>query len=153
MTITEMARFMQQNNKAQNLQSTPQLPNGSLPPPGHVNPYCPEGMDITGRTDHRRIIPVDEEIVNKIKSLAFDDMVKNGGMSDGEEESQIIKSYIMTLPPEKRAAASWTLNQISLQETDRLGEYVHQRDPSWNWGMQVKPGILDNYKPGTDILA
>ncbi len=153
MTITEMARFMQQNNKAQNLQSTPQLPNGSLPPPGHVNPYCPEGMDITGRTDHRRIIPVDEEIVNKIKSLAFDDMVKNGGMSDGEEESQIIKSYIMTLPPEKRAAAGWTLNQISLQEADRLGEYVHQRDPSWNWGMQVKPGILDNYKPGTDILA
>lgn len=153
MTITEMARFMQQNNKAQNLQSTPQLPNGSLPPPGHVNPYCPEGMDITGRTDHRRIIPVDEEIVNKIKSLAFDDMVKNGGMSDGEEESQIIKSYIMTLPPEKRAAAGWTLNQISLQEADRLGEYVHQRDPSWNWGMQVKPGILDNYKPGTDILV
>lgn len=153
MTITEMARFMQQNNKAQNLQSTPQLPNGSLPPPGHVNPYCPEGMDITGRTDHRRIIPVDEEIVNKIKSLAFDDMVKNGGMSDGEEESQIIKSYIMTLPPEKRAAAGWTLNQISLQEADRLGEYVHQRDPSWNWGMQVKPGILDDYKPGTDILV
>lgn len=153
MTITEMARFMQQNNKAQNLQSTPQLPNGSLPPPGHVNPYCPEGMDITGRTDHRRIIPVDEEIVNKIKSLAFDDMVKNGGMSDGEEESQIIKSYIMTLPPKKRAAAGWTLNQISLQEADRLGEYVHQRDPSWNWGMQVKPGILDDYKPGTDILV
>lgn len=153
MTITEMARFMQQNNKAQNLQSTPQLSNGSLPPPGHINPYCPEGMDITGRTDHRRIIPVDEEIVNKIKSLAFDDMVKNGGMSDGEEESQIIKSYIMTLPPEKRAAAGWTLNQISLQEADRLGEYVHQRDPSWNWGMQVKPGILDDYKPGTDILV
>ena len=101
----------------------------------------------------RAIIPVDEEIVNKIKSLAFDDMVKNGGMSDGEEESQIIKSYIMTLPPEKRAAAGWTLNQISLQEADRLGEYVHQRDPSWNWGMQVKPGILDNYKPGTDILV
>ena len=152
MTITEMARFMQQNNKAQNLQSTPQLPNGSLPPPGHVNPYCPEGMDITGRTDHRRIIPVDEEIVNKIKSLAFDDMVKNGGMSDGEEESQIIKSYIMTLPPEKRAAAGWTLNQISLQEADRLGEYVHQRDPSWNCGKPVKPGILDDYKSGMNIL-
>lgn len=153
MTITEIARFMQQSDKAKNLQSTPKLPNGSLPPSGHVNPYCPEGMDITGRTDHRRIIPVDEEIVNKIKSLAFDDMVKNGGMSDGEEESQIIKSYIMTLPPEKRAAAGWTLNQISLQEADRLGEYIHQRDPSWNWGMPVKPGILDYYQSGTDVFA
>ena len=150
MTITEIARFMQQSDKAKNLQSTPKLPNGSLPPSGHVNPYCPEGMDITGRTDHRRIIPVDEEIVNKIKSLAFDDMVKNGGMSDGEEESQIIKSYIMTLPPEKRAAAGWTLNQISLQEADRLGEYIHQRDPSWNWGMPVRHGILDYHQSVTD---
>ena len=34
MTITEIARFMQQSDKAKNLQSTPKLPNGSLPPSG-----------------------------------------------------------------------------------------------------------------------
>ena len=50
-------------------------------------------------------------------------------MSDGEIESEIIRNYVMSLPPEERAAAGWTLNQISLQEADRLGEYVHQRDP------------------------
>lgn len=152
MTITGMTRFVQQNYKVQNSHLTPKLPNGSLPPKGHVNPYCPEGMDITGRTDFRRIVPVDEGVANKIKSLVFERMEKNGGMSGGEIESEIIKDYVMSLPPEERAAAGWTLNQISLQETDRLGEYVHQRDPSWNWGKPVKPGILDDYKSGMNIL-
>lgn len=122
MTITGMTRFVQQNYKVQNSHLTPKLPNGSLPPKGHVNPYCPEGME------------------------------KNGGMSGGEIESEIIKDYVMSLPPEERAAAGWTLNQISLQEADRLGEYVHQRDPSWNWGKPVKPDILDDYKSGMNIL-
>ena len=152
MTITGMTRFVQQNYKVQNSHLTPKLPNGSLPPKGHVNPYCPEGMDITGRTDFRRIVPVDEGVANKIKSLVFERMEKNGGMSGGEIESEIIKDYVMSLPPEERAAAGWTLNQISLQEADRLGEYVHQRDPSWNWGKPVKPDILDDYKSGMNIL-
>lgn len=55
MTITGMTRFVQQNYKVQNSHLTHKLPNGSLPPKEHVNPYCPEGMDITGRTDFRRI--------------------------------------------------------------------------------------------------
>ena len=153
MTITGMTRFVQQNYKVQNSHLTHKLPNGSLPPKEHVNPYCPEGMDITGRTDFRRIVPVDEGVANKIKSLVFESMEKNCGMSDGEIESEIIRNYVMSLPPEERAAAGWTLNQISLQEADRLGEYVHQRDPSWNWGKPVKPGILDDYKSGMNIFS
>ena len=105
MTITKMAQLIRQNYKAQNLQLSPQLPNVSLPPEGHVNPYCPEGVDITGRTDFRRLIAVDEDVANKIKSLVFEGMEKKGGMSDGEAEIKIIKSYVMSLPPEKRAAA------------------------------------------------
>lgn len=83
----------------------PNLPNGSLPPKDHVNPYCPEGMDITGRTDFRRIVPVDEDVANRIRALVFENMKNNGGMGDGEVESQVIKNYIMSLPPEERAAA------------------------------------------------
>jgi len=83
----------------------------------------------------------------------FENMKNNGGMSDGEVESQVIKNYIMSLPPEERAAAGWTLNQISIQEAKRLGEYVHQRDPSWNWGKPVKPGILNEYHQGIDRKA
>ena len=84
MTITGMTRFVQQNYKVQNSHLTHKLPNGSLPPKEHVNPYCPEGMDITGRTDFRRIVPVDEGVANKIKSLVFESMEKNCGMSDGK---------------------------------------------------------------------
>ena len=154
MTITSMAQFIQQNYKTQNIQSTPQLPNGSLPPSDHVNPYCPKGMDITGRTDHRRMIPVDEGVANKIKSLVYESMVERGGMNDGTNQTgDIINSYVMTLSPEKRAAAGWTLSQIHLQEANRLGEYVHQKDPSWNWGKPVKPGILEGYQSGIDLLA
>ena len=107
MTITGMTRFVQQNYKVQNSHLTHKLPNGSLPPKEHVNPYCPEGMDITGRTDFRRIVPVDEGVANKIKSLVFESMEKNCGMSDGEIESEIIRNYVMSLPPEERAAAGW----------------------------------------------
>ena len=42
MTITGMTRFVQQNYKVQNSHLTHKLPNGSLPPKEHVNPYCPE---------------------------------------------------------------------------------------------------------------
>lgn len=90
MTITGMARFAQQNYKVQNLQLTPKLPNGSLPPNGHVNPYCPAGMDITGRTDFRRIVLVDEDVANKIKSLVFESMEMNGGMGDADKKSKSI---------------------------------------------------------------
>ena len=92
MTITGMTRFVQQNYKVQNSHLTHKLPNGSLPPKEHVNPYCPEGMDITGRTDFRRIVPVDEGVANKIKSLVFESMEKNCGMSDGEIESENSKN-------------------------------------------------------------
>ena len=81
-------------------------------------------------------------------------MEKNCGMSDGEIESEIIRNYVVChLPPEERAAAGWTLNQISLQEADRIGrEYVHQRDPYGIGEKPVKPGILDDYKSGMNIL-
>ena len=153
MTVSDIARMMANADRYRRQGVTQNLPNGSLPPKDHVNPYCPEGMDITGRTDFRRIVPVDEDVANRIRALVFENMKNNGGMSDGEVESQVIKNYIMSLPPEERAAAGWTLNQISRQDAKRLGEYVHQRDPSWNWGKPVKPGILNEYHQGIDRKA
>ena len=107
MTITGMTRFVQQNYKVQNSHLTHKLPNGSLPPKEHVNPYCPEGMDITGRTDFRRIVPVDEGVANKIKSLVFESMEKNCGMSDGEIESEIIRNYDFAFNFNRRTSCRW----------------------------------------------
>lgn len=153
MNISEMTAVMRQSSSISNQQQMPKLANGSLPPKGHVNPYCPEGMDITGRTNHRKIVPVDEEVAAKVKSLVFKSMAERGGMSDGTNDTgDIINEYVMTLAPEKRASAAWTLSQIHLEEADRLGEYVHQRDPLWDWGKPVKPGILDGYYSGIDTV-
>lgn len=114
MTITGMTRFVQQNYKVQNSHLTHKLPNGSLPPKEHVNPYCPEGMDITGRTDFRRIVPVDEGVANKIKSLVFESMEKNCGMSDGEIESE--SSVILAVHgPIKRIRNMSIVDTISAQ--------------------------------------
>lgn len=97
MTVSDIARMMANADRYRRQGVTQNLPNGSLPPKDHVNPYCPEGMDITGRTDFRRIVPVDEDVANRIRALVFENMKNNGGMSDGEVESQVIKNYIMSL--------------------------------------------------------
>ena len=157
MTITGMTRFVQQNYKVQNSHLTHKLPNGSLPPKEHVNPYCPEGMDITGRTDFRRIVPVDEGVANKIKSLVFESMEKNCGMSDGEIESEIIQKLCYVIAT-RRTSCRWVdikSDLVGLQEeglTDWENMYI-SGDPSWNWGkLNVKPSILDDYKSGMNIL-
>ena len=157
MTITELVRFHQQNRATELSQVAPQLENGSLPPPGHVNPYCPPGMDITGTTSaDRKIIPVDEGVANQLRNIAYRRMIESGGMGEGDDigiVGRTINAYVMTLPPEDRINAGWTLNEIFIQEAERLAEYVHQRDPSWNWGKNANPSILEGYQRGVDIVV
>jgi len=45
MTINSLARMMVNRDRYQRQSATPNLPNGSLPPKGHVNPYYPESMN------------------------------------------------------------------------------------------------------------
>lgn len=80
--------------------------------------------------------------------------MKNGfGVSDGEDVSKVIRGYVSSLAPEQRLSASWTLNEIFHSEAARLGEYVHQHDPSWNWGKPFDTSILDGYQQGVDMQA
>ena len=56
--------------------------------------------------------------------------MKNGyGVSNGEDISSAIRDYTMSLAPEERLSASWTLNEIFHNEASRLGEFVHRHDP------------------------
>ena len=55
--------------------------------------------------------------------------------------------------PEQRLSASWTLNEIFHSEATRLGEYVHQQDPNWDWGKPFDTSILDGYRQGVDMQA
>ena len=53
----------------------------------------------------------------------------------------------------QRLSASWTLNEIFHSEATRPGEYVHQQDPSWDWGKPFDTSILDGYRQGVDRQA
>jgi len=149
MTIRELVQYQQNNRVAELAKETPRLPNGSLPPEGHVNPYGDPSMDITGKSpDSYKIIPVDEGVANKMRELAKQIMLEGNGIDTGFGVNEAIKSHVMTLPPEDRINAGWTLNEIFHNEAVRLGEYIHQRDPNWNWGKPFDHSILDDYTPG-----
>ncbi len=96
---------------------------------------------------------VDEGTARQVRQIAFAHMKKGYGVSDGEDISQVIRNYTMSLAPEQRLSASWTLNEIFHSEAVRLGEFVHQHDPDWDWGKPFDVSILDGYRQGVDIQA
>lgn len=140
MTITQMV----QNQQQQRISEISQRAQGKA----HVNPYGTPGMSLNDAGDYRKIVPVDEGVVRQVKQIAFDHMKKGYGVSDGEDISAVIRNYTMSLSPEKRLSASWTLNEIFHSEAARLGEFVHQHDPGWDWGKPFDTSILDGYRQG-----
>lgn len=119
----------------------------------HVNPYGTPGMSLNDAGDYRKIVPVDEGVVRQVRQIAFDHMKNSYGMSDGEDISAVIRDYTLSLSPEKRLSASWTLNEIFHSEAARLGDFVHRHDPDWDWGMPFDTSILDSYRQGVDTTV
>ena len=145
MTITEMVKNQQQQRIGELNQRQQGKP--------HVNPYGPPGMSLNDAGDYRKMVPVDEGMVRQVKQIALDHMKKGYGVSDGEDISKAIRDYTMSLAPEQRLSASWTLNEIFHSEAARLGEYVHQRVPGWDWGKPFDTSILEGYQQGVDMQA
>ena len=145
MTITQMIQNQQQRRIGELAQKQRVKP--------HINPYGTPGMSLNDAGDYRKMVPVDEGVVQQIKQIAFDHMKNGFGVSDGEDVSKVIRGYVSSLAPEQRLSASWTLNEIFHSEAARLGEYVHQHDPSWNWGKPFDTSILDGYQQGVDMQA
>ena len=145
MTITQMV----QNQQQQRIGELAQRQQGKA----HVNPYGTPGMSLNDAGDWRKIVPVDESVMRQVKQIALDHMKNGYGVGDDEDISAVIRNYTMSLAPEQRLSASWTLNEIFHSEATRLGEYVHQQDPSWNWGKPFDTSILDGYQQGVDIRA
>ena len=143
MTITELVKSRQQQRIGELGQQRQ----------GHINPYGTPGMNLNGPEDWRKMVPVDESVVRQVKQIAFDHMKQGSGVSDGEDISKVIQDYTMSLPPEKRLSASWTLNEIFHSEATRLGEFVHRQDPGWDWGKPFDTSILDGYQQGVDTTA
>lgn len=144
MTITQMV----QNQQQQRIGELTRKKQGQP----HVNPYGTPGMSLNGAGGCRKVVPVDEDAVRQIKQIAFSHMKNGYGISDGEDISAAIRSYTMSLSPEKRLSASWTLNEIFHSETARLGEFVRRHDPNWDWGKPFDTGVLDDYRQGVDTV-
>ena len=145
MTITQMV----QNRQQQRIGDLAQKQQGKP----HVNPYGTPGMSLNDAGDYRKMVPVDEGVVQQVKQIAFNHMKNGYGVSDGEDISKVIRDYTMSLAPEQRLSASWTLNEIFHSEATRLGEYVHQSVPGWDWGKPFDTSILDGYQQGMDMQA
>ena len=93
MTVSQIAQYQQQsriNQLAQSKASTK-----------HVNPYGTPGMSLNDTDDYRKMVPVDESVVKQVKGIAMAHMKQGFGTSDGEDISSAIRSYAMTLDPEK----------------------------------------------------
>ena len=145
MTITQIAQSQQQ----QRVSALAQRQQGKP----HVNPYGTPGMSLNYAGDYRKIVSVDQDVVQQVKQIAFNHMKNGYGVSDGEDISKVIRDYTMSLAPEKRLSASWTLNEIFHGEAVRLGEFVHQQDPGWDWGKPFDTSILDDYRQGINTMA
>lgn len=143
MTALEMAKRYMKN---QNLK----MENNNSPSSGHINPYVDPWMDITNRSpsEWQRIIPVDEDVANQIRSMVKEDFVKRYGMTDGSPEhindrANVIKNYTKTLPGEQRLPATWTLENIVYEEGERLISIILKHDPGWKYGKPFDTSILD----------
>ena len=121
MTITQIVQSQQQQRIGGISQRTQGKP--------HVNPYGTPGMSLNDAGDYQKMVPVDEDVAQQVRQIAFDHMKNGYGVSDGEDISKVIRDYTMSLAPEQRLSASWTLNEMFHSEAARLGEFVHQHDP------------------------
>lgn len=155
MTATAIAKRYVENWNAQASKNNSLLPNGSAPQPGHINPYEDPWMDITNRSpsEWQKIIPVDKDVADQLRSMVREDFVKRYGMTDGSSEhindrANLIKSYTKTLPGEQRLPATWTLEQVVSDEAARLESIILKHDPSWTYGKPFDTSILDEESSG-----
>lgn len=155
MTINDIARMMANTDRYKCQSAEPKLPNGSLPPKGHVNPYCPEGMDITGMKESDfKFIPVSKEAEQQMRDIAFNHMKDYYGMSGGHGDvAEAVKAYLLKIPVGDRINAGWTLNHIHHAEATRLYDFVKSRVPGWEVGKPFDTSILDEYQQGVDMKA
>ena len=116
---------------------------------GHFkNSYGVEGMDITGRSDWKRIVPVSDEMKNHVLADVKKAFYKYGGMSGGnksEEDAYYdkIHSYIKSVNQQERSAVGWTLSQLHLDLTNAVNSAVKEKMPGWTPGQSIPSEVLD----------
>ena len=124
---------------------------------GHFkNSYGVESMEITGKTDWKRIVNVSDEMKQHVYEDVKKEFYKYGGMS-GNNTAETdayydkIHSYVKTLDLKTRRAAPWTLNQLHLEIAGRVTQAVKAKDPAWTAGEPISHDVLDEIFAGDTL--
>lgn len=117
--------------------------------------YVEEGMFLTGDESYKKIVPVSDEIKEKLIETVRRQFVTNGnGMGearDGDEIGAIMKEYRANISPSERLSVTWTLSQIVQSENKRLVNYVKANVPGWQHGQSISPSILKEAVSGNSL--
>ena len=155
MTVTDIAWLLRSNSYSQK-SNQPILPNGSLSPANHVNPYCNPGMDITGLSkEDFQMVPVSKEAEEKMKCLAMKGIETYYGMSgpDGDRVANAIEAYSKQAAVSDRINISYTLTNIYRTEVNHIFDFIRSRIPDWEIGHPFDTTILKEYQQGIDTRA
>lgn len=109
-----------------------------------------EGMLIDGNTNDgswKKNVPVSDEIKDKLINALRRQFLENGNglmtTEDGDEIGSIFKEYRKNISPGERLSVTWTLNNIVIQEGQRLMNYVKSNMPSdWKPGEPIDTDVL-----------
>lgn len=148
MRITDMVSVMPKNQQLQKQKSEPKLSDASATAKAHVNPFEDPYLNITGKSpsEWQKIIPVDDEVAEKLRSLIKEDFVQRNGMcgtgKQADQQANIIKNYIAALPGEERLSAIYSCEQIAFNEAERLSSKIREQNPSWQYGQPFDISIL-----------
>jgi len=112
-----------------------------------MNPNHIRGMDATNNPNWRRIIDLPEGAREAMITFAREDFTRNfGGSHDsgrsGERQTMLMHSFLREVPEQDRLAATWTMHQIRLAESERIQNAVRQAIPNWQVGQRVPDEIL-----------
>jgi len=128
------------------------LPNGSLPPEGHVNPYEDPYMNITGKdpSEWQKIIPVSAAITKEMKVITLEAYMERCGMSGtgatADQQGQASQKYVKTIKGEDRLFATWTLQQISSSYAGEIVTKIREHNPNWKYGESFDTSILKGFQ-------
>ena len=102
--------------------------------------------------------PISDKATSAMQELALQDAMESmGTMTPSAERLDrvaVIQEHLDSVAPSKRAAALNSMNKVWESELERIGEYIKEKDPSWNnWGDTFDTNILKGYQPGINTWA
>lgn len=109
--------------------------------------YGIDGMLLDGDDSYKVIVPLSADIKENLAMLIRISYLENRGFSDGEDESKLIRDYLLTQPIEKRLSVSYTLNELCFDISNQYSSKIAETYPNWIYDTIYDSSILDDFYP------